>query len=81
LGIPYEALGGTAVTEPELRRGLVDIRSVHIDKTLPKRERVAEYVRQIKDPYHFVCGKFTVTAVFDAKGPSIEECLQGLVNS
>ncbi len=57
---------------------LVDIRTVLVDKNLPKCERIAEYVRQIKDPYHFICGKFTVTAVFDANGPTIEECLQGL---
>jgi hypothetical protein len=64
----------------ETGMALVDIRSVHVDKNLPKRERIAEFVRQIKDPYHFICGKFTVTAVFDATGPTIEECLQGLTN-
>jgi hypothetical protein len=57
---------------------LVDIRTVLVDKSLPKRERIAEYLRQIHDPYHFRCGKFTVTAVYDPKGPTIEECLQGL---
>ncbi len=59
---------------------LVDIRTVAVDNTLPKRERIAEYVRQIKDPYHFRCGSFTVTAVFTSNGPTIEECLQGLAN-
>ncbi len=59
---------------------LVDISSVLVDGALPKRERIAEYVRQIKDPYHFICGKFTVTAVFNAKGPTFEECLQGLAS-
>lgn len=66
-------------TQPD-STALVDIRTVHVDKDLPKRERIAEFVRQIKDPYHFMCGSFTVTAVFDANGPTIEECLQGLSN-
>lgn len=58
---------------------LVDIRDVHVDKTLPKEERVAEFVRQIKDPYHFRCGKFTVTARFAEDGPTLEECLQRII--
>lgn len=58
---------------------LVDIRDVHIDKSLPKRERVAEYLRQIKDPYHFRCGKFTVTARFQDNGPSLEDCLRRII--
>ena len=41
---------------------LVDIRDVQVDKDLSKQDRVAEFVRQIKDPYHFRCGKFVVTA-------------------
>jgi hypothetical protein len=58
---------------------LVDIRDVSIDKTLSKQERIAEYVRQIKDPYHFKCGKFTVTARFAENGISLEDCLHGLM--
>ena len=58
---------------------LVDIRSVSVDKTLPKRERIAEYVRQIKDPYHFKCGKFTVTAKFAENGPNLEERLGSMM--
>jgi hypothetical protein len=55
---------------------LVDIRDIHVDKDLPKQERVAEFVRQIRDPYHFRCGKFTVTARFAENGPTLEDCLQ-----
>ena len=57
---------------------LVDIRDVRVDKNLPKQERIADYVRQIKDPYHFRCGKFTVTAHYAEDGPSLEECLRGM---
>ena len=55
---------------------LVDIRDVCVDKDLPKQERINEFVRQIKDPYHFRCGKFVVTARFAEDGPTLEECLQ-----
>ena len=58
---------------------LVDIRDVCVDKDLPKQDRVAEFVRQIKDPYHFRCGKFVVTARFAEDGPTLEECLQRIV--
>ena len=58
---------------------LVDIRDVSVNKNLPKRERITEYLRQIKDPYHFKCGKFTVTACFADSGPTLEDCLQRLM--
>lgn len=58
---------------------LVDIRDIQVDKNLPKRERIAEYLRQIKDPYHFKCGKFTVTAKFAENGYTLEDCLQRLM--
>ena len=58
---------------------LVDIRDVQVDKNLPKQARIAEYLRQIKDPYHFKCGKFIVTARFADGGPTLEDCLQRLM--
>ena len=32
---------------------LVDIREVSVDKNLPKEERIAAFIRQIKNPYRF----------------------------
>ena len=58
---------------------LVDIRTVSVDKKLPKQERIIDYIRQIKDPYRFRCGKYTVTARFSENGPSLEECLRRLM--
>ena len=58
---------------------LVDIKDVSVDKNLSKDERVAEYIRQIKNPYCFKCGKFTVKVKFAENGPSLEDCLQRLV--
>ena len=58
---------------------LVDIRDVNVDKNLSKQERIAEFVRQIRDPYQFKCGNFTVTARFSENGPTLEDCLQRIV--
>ena len=59
---------------------LVDIRDVQVDRNLPKLERILEYLKQIKNPYHFKCGKFIVTARFADNGLSIEDCLQSIVS-
>ncbi len=48
------AAGGTGA--------LVDIREVSVNKELSREERITEFVRQIKDPYRFKCGRFTVQA-------------------
>ena len=58
---------------------LKDIRDVSVDKNLSKNERIAEFVRQIGDPYHFRCGRFTITAQFSDNGLSMEDCLKGLI--
>lgn len=60
-------------------KNLVDIKNVCVDKTLPKEERIKEYVRQIKDPYNFKCGKFTVSVSFCENGLSLEDCIAGII--
>ena len=58
---------------------LVDIRDVSVDKNLTREERVAEFIRQIKNPYCFKCGKFTVRAQFTDNGVSLEDCLKQIL--
>lgn len=58
---------------------LVDIREISVDKNLPKEERIAAFVRQIKNPYRFRCGEFVVNASFAGNGVTLEECLQGIL--
>ena len=58
---------------------LIDIQDVTVDKNLSKKERITEFLRQIKDPYHFKCGKFTVTAKFAENGVTLEDCLQRII--
>lgn len=58
---------------------LVDIRTVTVDKSLPKEERIADFVRQIKNPYRFRCGDFVVNATFARNGATLEDCLRGIL--
>ena len=58
---------------------LVDIRDVQVDVSLPKQERIVEYVRQIKNPYLFKCGEFIVGVKYAKNGVSLEDCLERLV--
>lgn len=50
-----------------------------MDKNLPKEARISEFIRQIKNPYCFRCGKFTVRARFASDGPSLEDCLKQIL--
>ena len=57
---------------------LVDISEVHVDKDLSKKERVMEFIRQIKNPYRYRCGKFIVDSCYTENGLSIEDRLQSI---
>ena len=59
---------------------LADIRDVHVNKALPREQRISEFVRQIKNPYLFKCGQFTVHVGFTANGVSLEDCIVGLLH-
>lgn len=58
---------------------LVDIRKVTVDKNLPREKRIAEYLRQIQNPYCFKCGEFVVHARYADNGVSLEDCLRGIL--
>ena len=58
---------------------LVDIREVTVDKDLPKEERIAAFLHQIKNPYRFRCGDFVVNASFARNGATLENCLRGIL--
>jgi hypothetical protein len=59
---------------------LVDIRTVSVDKALSRDARIAEFIRQIKNPYRFKCGKFTVTAKYADSGLTLEDCLMQMIS-
>ena len=63
------AAGGTGA--------LVDIREVSVNKELSREERITEFVRQIKDPYRFKCGRFHCTGQLCSRRRHLEECIKG----
>lgn len=55
---------------------LVDIRELEIDKNLPKEERIAEFVRQIKNPFCFKVGKVIVGVSYSNDGVTFDQRMQ-----
>lgn len=56
------------------RDALVDVDDVHIQGDLPQEERVADYIRQIKNPYCYLSHGMVVKISFTGKC-TLEECL------
>jgi hypothetical protein len=55
---------------------LVDIRDVVVNTSLPKEERLLDYLDQIKNPYCFKCGKTVVKVSFTDTQATIEDRLE-----
>lgn len=55
--------------------GLVDIESVKIRTDLPERERVLDYLEQIKNPYCYLYHGIVVKVSFTGKR-RLEDCLK-----
>lgn len=55
--------------------GLVDIESVKIRTDLPERERVLDYLEQIKNPYYYLYHGIVVKVSFTGKR-RLEDCLK-----
>lgn len=64
---------------PSPPESLADIRNVSVDPALPRPERIASFIRQIGNPYRFRCGGMTINVRFTEGGPTLEECLQGIL--
>lgn len=58
------------------REDLVDIRDVHIDRTLPKEERIKDFIRQIKNPYCYKCGDVVVKVEFSDTDLTLEDGME-----
>ena len=70
--VDFEALKKVDVrtVDPE---ELVDIREIKIDRELPREQRMAEFVRQVKNPYCFKVGKVAVSVGFSNDGVTFEQ--------
>jgi hypothetical protein len=57
----------------------VDIRDVQVDANLSKYERIADFVRQIRNPYLFKCEDMVIGVKYAKNGMSFEDCLERVV--
>lgn len=58
---------------------LADITNVKIDVTLPKRERILDFIMQIKNPYCYKCGKTIVKTTFSNTERTLEEIFKNII--
>lgn len=63
------------------RDSLRDIQDVSIDTTLPKEERIRDYIRQIGNPYCYRHGKYVVKVSFADSGATLEDRLAAYITS
>jgi hypothetical protein len=56
---------------------LVNIEDMKINQDIPKRERILEFIKQIKNPYCFRCGKVIVKVSFSNTEVTLEDRLEG----
>ncbi|GHV13841.1 hypothetical protein FACS1894219_09170 [Clostridia bacterium] len=54
----------------------VRLSSIIIDKNLPYEKRRAEYIRQIRNPNHFIAGKLEVISKHPKDALPAGECLK-----
>jgi len=60
------------------RNSLVDIKTITIDENLPKEEKIAEFIRQIKNPYCYKVGKIVVQVGFCDNDVSFEDSFENI---
>ena len=58
------------------RDTLMDIRDVQVDRTLPRGQRFADFLRQIGNPYCYRCGKMVVKISFSDTEATLEDRLE-----
>ena len=58
------------------RSTLADIADVKIAPSLPRDEQIVEYLRQIKNPYVFLCSGVVVKVSFAKTSATIEDKLE-----
>lgn len=60
---------------------LVDISDVEVDESLPKDERIREYIRQVKNPYCFKVGDVVVKCSYSNDGVTLRDRFRQLVRT
>ena len=63
------------------KASLVDIKDVKINPSAAREEKAAEYLRQIKNPYCFLCNGYAVKLQFADGGKTFEDCLTEYIDT
>lgn len=61
------------------RDALRDIESIHIDRSFPKKQRIADFIRQIGNPYCYKHGKYVVKISFTDTDITLEDRLASYI--
>lgn len=57
---------------------LADIEKIRIDRTLPKEERLLAFIREVRNPFCFICNGMVVKTSFSDTDESLENKLAKL---
>ena len=57
---------------------LADIGKIRIDRTLPKEERLLAFMREVRNPFCFICNGMVVKTSFSDTDESLENKLAKL---
>lgn len=52
---------------------IVEIEKVEIDSSLPKEEKIEEFVKEIRNPYRFKVGDIIVNVAFNENGLTLQD--------
>ncbi len=63
------------------RSALKDIRDVHVNTELPKKERILDFIRQIGNPYCYRHGDYVVKVSFADTDVTLEERMLSYIRS
>ena len=63
------------------RSTLRDIQDVEVDLTLPKKERLLDYIRQIGNPYCYRHGKYIIKVSFINTEATLEDRMLSYLHS
>lgn len=63
------------------RSALKDIRDVHVNTELPKKERILDFIRQIGNPYCYRHGDYVVKVGFADTDVTLEDRMLSYIRS
>ncbi|MGL5435518.1 MAG: DUF6870 family protein [Lachnospiraceae bacterium] len=82
-GISHEEL--EALRQVDIRTvepaALVDIKNITIDEALPREERIAAFIAQVKNPYCFKVGKIVVGIGYSDNEVSFQQRLENYLQT